>query len=89
MSALEERLALVRYVVDQAAHIRVDPARCASCPDQPCLLCCPAGCFTVEQGALRFAYEGCLECGTCRLVCPLGAITWGYPRGGHGVAYRF
>lgn len=89
MSTVEERLALLRYVVDREPHIRVDATCCAGCPDQPCLLCCPASCFTYEQGVLRYAYEGCLECGTCRLICSQGAIAWGNPRGGYGVSYRF
>lgn len=89
MSMVEERLSLVRYVVDTQSHIRVDFTLCSNCADRPCLLCCPAGCFTCEQGAVRHAYEGCLECGTCRLVCLLGAVTWTNPRGGYGVSYRF
>ncbi|NPV74148.1 MAG: ferredoxin family protein, partial [Pelotomaculum sp.] len=39
---------------------------------------------------VNFDYAGCLECGTCRAVCPKeGAIAWGYPRGGFGVSFRY
>jgi ferredoxin like protein len=38
---------------------------------------------------MTFVYDGCLECGTCYIVCHKKAFTrWRYPRGGFGVAYR-
>ena len=41
------------------------------------------------DGGILFNYEQCFECGTCYLVCnEAGAITWTYPDGGHGVAFR-
>ena len=34
--------------------------------------------------------DGCMECGTCRVLCEAsGEITWNYPRGGYGVLYKF
>ena len=33
--------------------------------------------------------EACVECGTCRVVCPHGSIEWNYPRSGMGIWYRF
>ena len=31
---------------------------------------CPAGLFSLTpEGGLRVDYHGCLECGTCRLLC--------------------
>ncbi|WP_243675885.1 4Fe-4S dicluster domain-containing protein [Vulcanisaeta distributa] len=34
--------------------------------------------------------RGCLECGTCRVVCPENNIEWNYPpKSGFGVQYRF
>ena len=30
-------------------------------------------------------YAGCLECGTCRLVCDSDNVDWNYPRGGFGI----
>jgi ferredoxin like protein len=38
---------------------------------------------------LIFSYEGCLECGTCKMVCSLQAVNWSYPKQGNGVLYRF
>ena len=31
----------------------------------------------------------CIECGTCRILCPYYNVSWKYPRGGFGVAYKF
>ncbi|NLI13257.1 MAG: ferredoxin family protein, partial [Peptococcaceae bacterium] len=52
---------------------------------------CPACLYTLkEDGELSFDYAGCLECGTCRIICPKeGAISWQYPRGGFGVSFRY
>ena len=31
---------------------------------------CPAGLYTLqENGDLAFDFAGCLECGTCRVLC--------------------
>ena len=42
-----------------------------------------------EEEALEVAYENCLECGDCQIVCPYDNIDWSYPRGGFGVAYKY
>ena len=89
MALKEERLARVRYRVDSEAHIVVDPAVCAGCPHRACVKVCPAGCYSIEEQRLEFAYDGCLECGACRMACDRHAIQWGYPRGGYGVTFRY
>ncbi|MDH7479765.1 MAG: ferredoxin family protein, partial [Syntrophomonadaceae bacterium] len=44
----------------------------------------------LKDGEISFDCAGCLECGTCRVVCPRpGAIEWNYPRGGFGIVYRY
>lgn len=90
MVTIEERLSLVRYNVDKEAHIKVETTICRDCPHHVCTLVCPAGCYTLsEESELLFSYSGCLECGTCRIMCDRGAISWDYPRGGYGVSFRF
>jgi len=90
MVAIEDKLSLVRYRISPEAHIKINKDQCKSCSIRSCLYVCPAACYTVsENGDLQFAYEGCLECGSCGLVCNEKAIDWNYPRGGFGVSYRF
>ncbi|MHB1159914.1 MAG: ferredoxin family protein [Chloroflexota bacterium] len=89
MTLVDDRLARVRYRVDSEPHIRVDAAVCAHCQHQVCVNVCPAGCFSLEGKELRFAHDGCLECGSCRIVCDRKAVRWGYPKGGYGVTFRF
>jgi ferredoxin like protein len=49
---------------------------------------CPARCYTLKDGELHFEYAGCLECGTCRVMCSDQGVThWSYPRGTFGVTF--
>jgi ferredoxin like protein len=51
---------------------------------------CPAGLYRLEEGgAMRFDCAGCLECGTCRILCGGTIIKrWEYPVGTMGVEFR-
>lgn len=88
---LEDKLFLDRYVVDKEPHLKIiDPEKCMMCKLQACLYTCPAQCYKLEEGKVVVSYEGCLECGTCRIVCAeTGNLEWKYPRGGFGVAYKY
>jgi ferredoxin like protein len=90
---LEKKLSINSYSVDPArAHIRIiDHHVCLQCERQQCINCCPAACYAPQpDGTVLFSYEGCVECGTCRIVCnEFGNIEWTYPRGGFGIQYRF
>ena len=81
---------LVSYRIHPEAHIRVNEAVCQECTHRACTFSCPAHCyeFDKERGRIDFAYEACLECGTCLLVCDRGALDWNYPTGGYGVRFR-
>lgn len=52
---------------------------------------CPAGLFSLTpEGELRVDFRGCLECGTCRLLCDEKTLQqWRYPTSGFGIIYRF
>jgi ferredoxin like protein len=89
LQKLEERLGLLKYRIDKEPHIKVDKSKCEKCPRKPCVNGCPAGCFAVINGELHFQYEDCIECGTCKIVCPFEAVDWNYPRGTYGVVYRY
>lgn len=51
---------------------------------------CPAGLYKIlEDGSLQFDYAGCLECGTCRVLCGKTILEkWEFPRGTMGIEYR-
>jgi len=88
---IDEKLSRVTFNIAKEAHIIVKKELCSRCAGKPCLSSCPAENYTwnEETGELIFNYEGCLECGTCRFICPLDAIDWSYPRGGCGVSYKW
>jgi ferredoxin like protein len=87
----EELEALDTFNVDeQHPHIVIDKDICAKCEDKPCLVICPAVLFRLKDGEMTYDYAGCLECGTCRVMCSNeGIVKWSYPEGGFGVVYRF
>lgn len=89
---IEQKLFQNRYQIDhERPHIRVKTHEKPS----PALLAlthaCPAGCYTKnDQGQVELTVDGCVECGTCRIVCAsTGEVEWTYPRGGFGIAFKF
>ncbi len=86
----EDLLGLNKFTVDEESpHIVLDKEICAACREKPCLVVCPAALYTLKDDVVHFDYAGCLECGTCRMVCKdKGITTWRYPRGTFGVAFR-
>ena len=90
--SVEEKLLLNKFIVDRAPHITLKKELCLQCESKPCLRICPVQNFKLEKGEVVFDWAGCLECGSCRIVCNFfgkGAIEWNYPRGGFGVVYRY
>jgi ferredoxin-like protein FixX len=88
---VDELLALNKYHVDEAhAHIELveNPA---AAEFEKLVLLCPAALYRVgEDGAKSFDHAGCLECGTCRIVCGDTIIKrWENPQSGMGVEYRY
>jgi len=89
---VEEKLYQNRYLVDAGRpHIRVKPHQTPSKGLQALVTMCPAGCYSQsEAGQVEITADGCMECGTCRIVTQTtGEIEWNYPRGGFGVLYKF
>ncbi|MGX5666680.1 ferredoxin family protein [Rhizobium daejeonense] len=89
---VEDKLFQNRYLVDVGRpHITVRPHETPS----PNLLAltkvCPARCYEQnDKGQVEITADGCMECGTCRVLCePSGEIEWNYPRGGYGVLFKF
>jgi ferredoxin like protein len=87
---VEEKVALCAIKHDAKSHIEIDLAVCARCPTRICLRACPARLYTVEPETkqIKLDHTGCLECGTCLIICPLSAVTWRYPDGPYGIRYR-
>ena len=87
---IEAKLSRVRFRLDQAAHIKVDSEVCESSSERPCLYVCPVQNYRLaEDGCVEFSWQGCMECGACRIICNKGAISWNLPRGGFGVCLRY
>jgi ferredoxin like protein len=86
----DELFDLVSYRIHPEAHITLDQEICKGCQHRACTFSCPARCYiwSEERSRVDFAYEACLECGTCLLVCDRDALDWHYPHGGYGVRFR-
>lgn len=89
---IDDILVSLKYYVDEhEAHLHiVNEAVCTHCEGRECLYFCPVGAYQEEDsGKIQIAYQSCIECGSCRVMCPHQNINWKYPRGGYGVAYKF
>ena len=88
-ASIEDKLAVNKYDIDKERHIRIKEDFCQTCQDYPCVYACPAECFKLREGHISFSYEGCLECGSCRIVCDKDAVEWALPRPGLGICYLY
>lgn len=89
---IDDILMTLKYFTDEhEVHLKIiDPQVCMSCDSKPCVQFCPVGAYrTQDTGAVQIAFQSCVECGTCRVLCPNSNISWKLPRGGYGVAYKF
>ena len=89
---LADRLYKVKYKTDEISHLKIkNQDVCRQCEDKPCMPRCPAQVYDWdrERQEIMVAYENCLECGVCKVVCPYDNIDWEYPRGGFGVVWKF
>lgn len=88
---VDEKLSVDKFDVDEAnPHIVLkegpDPAEF-----DKLVRCCPAGLYKRDaEGGMSFDYAGCLECGTCRMLCSDTILEkWELPQAGMGVSYRY
>ncbi|MFO6296264.1 ferredoxin family protein [Rahnella selenatireducens] len=87
---LNDKLAKNYYQPENTAHILVaDNAQQSAL--KTLLNACPAGLYRMNvAGEITFDPNGCLECGTCRIVCRDETFSlWRYPAAGCGVTFRF
>lgn len=87
--SIEHKLAVNKYDIDQDVHIRIKEDLCEICKEHPCLYVCPADCFKLKEDHISFSFEGCLECGSCKVACDKDAVDWVLPRGGFGICYQY
>lgn len=86
---IENKLFMNNYKVDTISHLTIkDPAVCEKCEDKSCTNLCPAHVYEWKDEQIVVGYEGCLECGACRIACSHDNIDWKFPRGGFGIQFR-
>ncbi|UJX41232.1 4Fe-4S dicluster domain-containing protein [Desulfovibrio sp. JY] len=85
-----QRLAGNTYVVDEQSHIEVNQEIARKTGTGKLLVrVCPAHVYSEnEDGTIGVLFAACLECGTCRALASPDALTWHYPNGGFGIAFR-
>lgn len=88
--SIQKKLGTVKYNCAQESHIKVNQAKCKKCKNKPCTFICPASVFNYEEETKEIVvqYENCLECGSCRIICPHGVVEWQPPKSGCGVVYK-
>ena len=87
---LKAKLGINVFKSGGAAHIKIRAGREKDSRLRKMTMICPAGLYSVnEKGETSLTIDGCLECGTCRLVCGNDVLEWAYPEGGAGVQFRF
>ena len=89
-SNIDDKLAKVKYVPDEEAHLKPDEAKCLVCESKVCTFICPAKVYEwdEENKKLIIGHENCLECGACRIACEKKCIDWNYPKGNKGVTFK-
>jgi ferredoxin like protein len=87
---LEQKLYLNGFRPDAESHLKIkDPAKCRDCKLKQCTTICPVNTYRWENDQITIFFEGCVECGACRIACAeCGNLEWRYPRGGFGINYR-
>lgn len=87
---LDDLLAKVKYKPDNCSHLIPDNEKCKKCQNRVCEYICPANVYQWNEfrNELDVIFENCLECGACRIACPLNAIDWQYPRVKKGITYK-
>ena len=89
---VEEKLYNNRYIVDSGnPHVKIKDNQNPSPALETLVNICPAGCYSKnDEGKIEVATDGCMECGTCRIVTSeTGELQWDYPRGGYGISFKF
>lgn len=87
---IEDKLGLNKFNVDSTPHIEIDENYSDQTLKERLVMACPAKLYKLrEDNTVEFNYEGCLECGTCRVLTGGRIVkSWDHPIGGMGVAFK-
>lgn len=90
---VDAKLSIDKFFVDEEnAHIVVKDivTEADKAEFRKLVKACPANLYKEnEDGTFQFDCAGCLECGTCRVLCGETILKkWEFPRGTFGVEYR-
>ena len=87
---IEDKLGLNRFNVDGTPHIEINGNYDDQTLKERLVMACPAKLYRLrDDNTVEFSYEGCLECGTCRVLTGGRIVkSWDHPIGGMGVAFR-
>ena len=74
--------ALKGKVIHPNIHVEGDnfssyPLNCRQCKDPVCVKSCISGALHLEDGIIKIDKTKCVNCMTCMMVCPYGAIVLG------------
>lgn len=88
---IEDKLYLCSYKPHHVSHIHVEDRVCnEECRSRICITVCPARSYEVnDDDGIVVHHENCLECGSCRIVCPKNNVQWENPVFGKGVVYKY
>ncbi|NLI92364.1 MAG: ferredoxin family protein [Peptococcaceae bacterium] len=89
---VDQKLGIDKFHVDEGnAHIVLKKDKIDMQEYQKLMIACPAGLYKIdENGNPQFDYAGCLECGTCRVLCGKTILEkWEFPQGTMGIEFRF
>ncbi|WP_261642578.1 4Fe-4S dicluster domain-containing protein [Erwinia mallotivora] len=60
------------------------PVMCRQCRNAPCVAACPVAALQQGEQAVEIVSERCIDCKSCMIACPFGAIeivsTGGHPQ---------
>lgn len=88
---VEEKLGVNKFNVDEEnPHIVLKKENIDMKEFKKLVIACPAGLYVLnDDGSVRFDYAGCLECGTCRVLCGSTILEkWEFPQGTFGIEFR-
>lgn len=87
---IDNKLARVKSNPDKVSHLIPDIEICKTCKNKTCLYICPANVYNLNEisNKLMVDFENCLECGACKIACPLKNIEWKYPKSKCGVTFK-